>query len=304
MSHEASDVIRALVAGAGLGQGTIEEQRAAMSSTAGAVPAPEGVSVEPDTLGGRPAEWLVPSSVDRSSAVRARVVLYLHGGAYVTGGLDTHRNLAGRLALATGHAVVALDYRLAPENCFPAPVVDVRSALDDLDSRGLPVGRTALAGDSAGGGLALAAIGALVADGLPTPAAAAVFSPWTDLTLTAPSVSSRAEVDPLCSPDDLRSMGAGYLDGADPRDPLASPRFADPAVLAAFPPVRIDVGDLEVLLDDSLDFTSVARAAGVDVELTVWPELFHVFQAFPPELVPESATSIAAAGAFVARHLA
>lgn len=269
-----------------------------MASTAGAVPVPEGLSVEPDALGRRAAEWLVPSGADRSS-----VVLYLHGGAYVTGDLDSHRNLAGRLALATGRAVVTLDYRLAPEHRFPAPVLDVRAALEDLAARGVPVSRTALAGDSAGGGLALAVIGALVADGAPTPAAAAVFSPWTDLTLTAPSVSSRAEVDPLCSGDDLRWMGAGYLDGADPRDPLASPRFTDPAVLAGFPPVRIDVGDLEVLLDDSVDFAGAALAAGVDVELTVWPELFHVFQAFPPEVVPEAEKSLDAAGRFLARHL-
>ena len=299
MNHAGLEAIRALVADAHLGQGTVAEQREAMSATAGSVPAPDGVTVEPDTVGARPAEWLVPTG-----AARSRVILYLHGGAYVTGGLDTHRNLAGRLAIASGWPVVTLEYRLAPEHRFPSPVLDVRAALDDLGGRGIGVNHTALAGDSAGGGLALAVIGALVADGRPTPAAVVAFSPWTDLTVSSASVTSRADVDPLCSPADLRWMAAGYLDGAVATDPLASPRFTEPDVLAGFPPVRIDVGDAEVLLDDSVDFASRARSAGVDVELTVWPNLVHVFQAFPPELIPESVLSVDAAGAFLARHLA
>jgi len=299
MNHAGLEAIRALVADAHLGQGTVAEQREAMSATAGSVPAPDGVTVEPDTVGARPAEWLVPTG-----AARSRVILYLHGGAYVTGGLDTHRNLAGRLAIASGWPVVTLEYRLAPEHRFPSPVLDVRAALDDLGGRGIGVNRTALAGDSAGGGLALAVIGALVAGGRPTPAAVVAFSPWTDLTVSSASVTSRADVDPLCSPADLRWMAAGYLDGAVATDPLASPRFTEPDVLAGFPPVRIDVGDAEVLLDDSVDFASRARSAGADVELTVWPNLVHVFQAFPPELIPESVLSVDAAGAFLARHLA
>lgn len=299
VSHEGIEAVRTLLADVVGADQTIEERRAAMSATAGAVPAPDGVRVEVDTLGGRPAEWLAPVDAERATAV-----LYLHGGGYVIGGLDTHRNLAGRLALSSGVAVVSLDYRLAPEHTFPEPIDDVLAALDDLEARGIAADRIVLAGDSAGGGLALASLGALVAAGRPTPAAAIGFSAWTDLTLTSPSVTSRAEADPMCTAGGLREMAAAYLGDVDPTDPLASPRFTAPDVLAGFPPLHLVVGDDEILLDDTTAMAEAARAAGVEVELAVWPDLIHVFQAFPPELVPESVSSLDAAGAFVARHLA
>ncbi len=291
--------VRALLADLEDGATTIDEKRASMSATAGAVPAPEGVRLEPDTLGDRPAEWLVPAGADRSA-----VVVYLHGGGYTIGGIDTHRNLAGRLALASGTAVVTLDYRLAPEHPFPAAVDDTLAALDDLAERGIAVERTALGGDSAGGGLALATLASLVTADRTAPAAAVLFSPWTDLTLTSPAVTDLADADPVCTADGLREMAAAYLAGTDPHEPLASPLFTDAGVLARFPPLLLHVGDQEILLDDTTAMAAAAEAAGVEVEVTVWPELIHVFQAFPAELIPEATASVDAAGAFLARHLA
>lgn len=298
MTHPGIEAIRVQIAESGFGRGGLEVERARAQATAATNPPPAGVRIEPDTLGGRPAEWLVPEGSGGDG-----VIVYLHGGGYVMDGIDTHRNLAGRLALASGRSVVLLDYRLAPEHHFPTPVDDVRAALRDLSDRGIGTDRVALAGDSAGGGLALAVLGALVTDHQPTPAAAAVLSPWTDLTLSAPSVTALAEADPLCTAYGLRLMAAAYLGDTDPRNPLASPRFTDPEVLAGFPPLMIEVGGQEILLDDAVDVAEAARAAGVEVVCRVWDEMLHVFQAFPPELVPESAESIDATGAFLARHL-
>ena len=223
------------------------------------------------------------------------MVLYLHGGGYCSGSLDTHRGVAGSLALTSGITVVNLDYRLAPEDPFPAALNDALLAFDQLAPQ-----RVAIAGDSAGGGLALATALALRDRGGARPLALALFSPWTDLTQTASTYGTRAELDPMVSRGVLDLMADGYLAGTDPRTTLASPLFAD---LDDLPPMHIDVGDHEVLLDDSTTLAERAAEAGVDVAIRVWPEMIHVFQAFPPELVPEAAESLAAAGAFLAARL-
>jgi acetyl esterase/lipase len=296
MAHAGIDIVRQLLADAGLESDDLLERRAALERLAGGVPAPDGVDVEPTELGGRPAEWLVPHGVGRD-----RVVVYLHGGGYCEGSLRTHRNLGGRVALAAGMAVCALDYRLAPEHPFPAAVDDVVAAVDHLVAAGTAPGSIALAGDSAGGGLTVAALVARRDAGRPMPAAGVCLSPWTDLTQSSPTYESRAELDPMCTRDGLDQMADAYLAGADRTTPLASPVFAD---LTGLPPLMIEVGDDEVLLADATALAERARAAGVAVALTIWTDMIHVFHAFPGELVPESDESLAAVGGFLQAHLA
>jgi len=282
VTHPGVELISAFLADAHLLDGPIDEQRAAMEAASAGSPAPEGITVEATVLGGRPAEWLVPHGTGRQL-----VVLYLHGGGYCSGSVNTHRGLAGRIALAAGGAVAALDYRLAPEHPFPAAIDDVVAAYRHLLGLGVAPERIALAGDSAGGGLAIAALLALQAGGTALPAAVVCLSPWVDLTQSAPSYQRVGERDPMVS--------KGALDA------LASPLFAPD--LSGLPPLRIEVGELEVLADDATRLAEAARAAGVETTLTEWPGMIHVFQAFPGEVLPESDESVAAIGRFLSSHL-
>jgi acetyl esterase/lipase len=296
MGHPGVETIAEFLAGSGLTTGTIDEQRGAMAATASAAPPPDGVNVRPGRLGGCPAEWLTPEG-----AVPGAVVLYLHGGGYCTGSLDSHRGLAGRIALASGCAVATLEYRLAPEHRFPAAVDDATAAYGELLASGIRPERIAVAGDSAGGGLTVATLLALRAGGSPLPGAAVCLSPWVDLTQSSPSYTELADVDPMVSKSGLDEMAGAYLGGTDPRQPLASPLFAED--LGGLPPVHIEVGAREVLLDDATRLAGRIRDAGGRADLTVWPELIHVFQAFPGPLVPEADESIAAVGTFLAGRL-
>ena len=296
MTHPGIDAIRSLLADFGLEAGTIEEQRASMAGLASEAAAPDGIRVRSGTLGGVRAEWLTPAGVETDATV-----LYLHGGGYCIGSLDTHRPLASRIAAATGCTVITLDYRLAPEDPFPAAVDDAVRAYRELLTSGTRPPRLAIGGDSAGGGLTVATLLALRAEGTPLPAAAVCLSPWVDLTQTAPSFDTRATGDPMVSRAGLQVMASAYLGSADPRTPLASPLFAED--LGGLPPVHIEVGDCEVLLDDSTRLAARIEAAGGEVSLTVWPELIHVFQAFAGPVVPEGEESIDVVGRFLARHL-
>lgn len=291
MANVNIELIREIVSASGLGTGSLDEQRAGMEATAGAIPAPDTVAVESVTVAGRAAEWVTPRG-----GASDRVVLYLHGGGYCMGSIGTHRNLASRLALAYGGRVLNFDYRLAPEHPFPAAVDDVVGAYRELLDSGLAPGAIAIAGDSAGGGLTVAALVAIRQQGLPQPGAGVCLSPWVDLTQSSGTYASRADVDPMCSKDNLDVMAAAYLGESSLNEPLASPLFAD---LAGLAPLLVHVGDAEVLLDDSLALRDTARAAGVDVTFELWPDMVHVFQAFPAELLPESDLSIAAVAAFL-----
>jgi epsilon-lactone hydrolase len=291
------DMVRELVAAAGFDRAmSLEERRAHMAATAGAIPAPEGVVVEPDTVGGRPAEWMRPPGGERG-----RVLLYLHGGGYCVGSIASHRSFAGRLALATRHSVCNLEYRLAPEDPFPAAIDDVVAAFDDIVARGHDPRSVAIGGDSAGGGLTAATLLALRDRGGAQPAAGVCISPWADLTQSSATYVSRAEADPMCDKAGLDLMAKAYRGDVDATNPLVSPVYAD---LGGLPPLLIDVGDAEVLLDDAITLAERATASGVDVTFTVWPEMVHVFQAFPAELLPESDESIAAIATFLGKHLA
>ncbi len=296
MSHPGIETITTLLAESGLSAASISEQRAALDGMASSSPPPEGVSAEPVSLGGRDSEWLTPGG-----AVVDAVVLYLHGGGYCIGSLGSHRGLGGRLALATGCPFVTLDYRLAPEHPFPAALEDATAAYRDLLALGVRPDRIAIAGDSAGGGLTAATLLALRDAGSPLPAAAVCLSPWADLTQSSAAYRRIGDLDPMVSKSGLDLMADAYLGETSPRTELASPLFAER--LEGLPPIRIEVGENEALIDDSVQLTKRLRRAGVDVSLTVWPEMIHVFQAFPGSLVPEADESIAGIGSFLAGHL-
>jgi acetyl esterase/lipase len=224
--------------------------------------------------------------------------LYLHGGAYQMGSPATLRHMIALLSAAAEARVLSVDYRLAPEHPFPAAVDDALTAYRQLLSDGTNPGDVAIAGDSAGGGLALATLVALRDAGDPLPAAAVVMSPWTDLALTGESLRTRADVDVMVKPAGMPETAATYLAGADPRHPYASPLYAD---LHGLPPILIHVGDAEVIRDDSTRFAAEAEAAGVDVTLEVWDEMPHVWHAFVG-LLPESDQAIERIGQWLRAH--
>ena len=193
----------------------------------------------------------------RRTVTADAAVLYLHGGGYCIGSLGSHRGLGGRLAMAAGCPVVTLDYRLAPEHPFPAAVDDATDAYRDLLATGLAPSRIAIAGDSAGGGLTVATLLALRSAGTPLPAAALCLSPWADLTQSSPAYDRLGDLDPMVSKSGLDLMAGSYLGGVDPRTELASPLFAEH--LGGLPPMRIEVGEHEVLLDDAAPVGRAAR---------------------------------------------
>jgi acetyl esterase/lipase len=268
----------------------IAERRARMERMAKLGPPPPEARFEHADADGVRAEW-----VSGPGARRDRAVLYLHGGGYYAGSLATHRGLAARISVAADAPVLLADYRLAPEHPFPAAVQDAARAYRWLLSSGFSAGRLAVAGDSAGGGLAVAAMLALKASGEPLPAAGVCLSPWFDLAMTGDSLRTHASADPIIRPSDLPFVARCYLGPADPRTPTASPLYGH---LAGLPPILIQVGTDEVLLDDSRRFAERAREAGVPVRLDVWEEMIHVWQAYA-RLVPEARHAIEAIGAFL-----
>ena len=258
----------------------------------------DGVSGTPDQVGGIPGEWIVDDSAD---ADRGAVLLYLHGGGYVAGSVDSHRNLLGHLATAMGCALFAADYRLAPEHPHPAPVEDAVAAYRGLVSdHDIEPGRIAIAGDSAGGGLTVATLLALREAGDSMPAAAVTISPWIDLEATGESATTRAAVDPMVSAGSLRLIARLFLgDDGDPHDPLAAPLHAD---LSGLPPMLVQVGDAEVLLDDANRLAAGIEAAGGEAILEVWPEMVHVWHG-SAGYVPESDEAIARIGEYLRPRL-
>ena len=264
----------------------MDDMRAIMIETQ----APDGVTCTPVDAGGVAAEWSVAAGVDE-----AKVVLYVHGGGYVMGSAGSHRDMTGRLSKAAGARVLSLNYRLAPEHPFPAPVDDSVAAYRWLLAQGISPGNIAVAGDSAGGGLAIATLLALRDAGEPLPAAGIGISAWVDMEGTGESMTTRAAVDPVVQKEGLLGMAKLYLGDADPKSPLAAPLHAD---LGGLPPLLLQVGDAETLLDDSTRLAEKARAAGVDVTLKVWDEMPHVWHLFAP-ILPEGRQAIDEIGSFV-----
>ena len=253
------------------------------------------VTCERVSAGGVEGEWISPADAPLDKAI-----LYFHGGGFRIGSVASHRDLIAQIAVASGCRVLAINYRLAPEHRFPAALDDALAAYGWMLGQGLTPGNVAFAGDSAGGNLVLAAMLALRERGLPLPIAAVLMSPWTDLAATGTSYVSRAEADPIHQRPMILALAKNYLGGqGDPCDPLVSPLYAD---LAGLPPLLIQVGDRETVLDDSVMFADLARAAGVDVHLEVWDGMIHVFQMFGAEL-PEAHRAIASIAGFLNQHL-
>jgi acetyl esterase/lipase len=226
-------------------------------------------------------------------------VLFLHGGAYAVGSFRNYGHFTWRLGKAARARVVALDYRMAPEHPYPAALDDALAGYRWLLAQGTNPKRVLVAGDSAGGGLTLALLLKLRDDGLPLPAAAVVMSPWTDLAMTGASLHTNAERDPMLVASEVPRLAAMYLDGADSRDPYASPLYADPRGL---PPTLIQAGGDEILLDDAVRMAEKMKAAGCEVELQVWPRMPHVFQLLAT-VMPEAQAAVAEIARFARRVL-
>jgi len=271
-------------------------RRANMEAATGLWPLPVDTHVEAVVAGGVPCEW-----VTTPGAARDRAILYVHGGAYTTGSLATHRRHVAQLSAAAGARVLNVDYRLAPEHPHPAAVDDAVAAYRWLRTdAGVAPEHIVLCGDSAGGGLAVATLLALRDAGDPVPAGAALISPWTDLTFSGASHDSRLDLDPMCSRASLSPSADAYVGDGDPKAPLISPAHAD---LTDLPPLLIHVGDHETLLDDSTMLAERAAAAGVDVELWIAPEMIHVWHVFAG-MVPESDVALATHGRRIATRVA
>ena len=293
-SEELVNVIAVLRSRPVVDGATVEDMRAGMDALIGAAPLPEGATFDTVDVDGVPGEW-----VAAPGAAPDKAVLYLHGGGYAIGSIATHRHLGANISLATGARVLLIDYRLAPEHPHPAAVDDAVTAWRWLLRQGLDPARMVISGDSAGGGLTVATLVALRDAGDPLPACAVPISPWVELEALSESWTTRAEADPMVHSDGLKLMADWYLDGQDPRTPLAAPLHAD---LSGLPPMLVQVGDAEVLLDDSTRLVEKARAAGVDATCEVIPEGIHVLHAFAP-LVPEATDAIARLAVFVRRHI-
>ena len=266
------------------------ERRARLDEVATVDAPPADVAFTPVKIGGIPAEWSQAPGVDTD-----RVMLLLHGGGYCSGSIRSHRTMAAGIGRAAGMRVLALGYRLAPEHPFPAALDDALSAWHFLRGEGFAAQRIAIGGDSAGGGLTLACMLRLRDTGEPLPGCAWLVSPWTDLTMSGASMADKDAVDPLIHRAYLDSLAQAYLDGRDPGDALVSPLFAD---LAGLPPVLIQVGSAETLLDDAVRLTGVLGAANVPVQLEVWPHMIHAWVLWSARLA-DGRRANEAAGAFV-----
>jgi monoterpene epsilon-lactone hydrolase len=256
---------------------------------------PVDAAIEDADAGGVKAQWVTAPGADAR-----RAILYFHGGGFQVGSVVSHRELMAGLSAAAGCRVLGIDYRLAPEHRYPAALDDARAAWQWLARQGFAPNHVALAGDSAGGGLALSLLLSLRDAGQPLPAAAVLMSAWTDLTASGASYGTRADSDPIHQRPMIVAMARNYLGKeGNPADPLVSPLFAD---LQGLPPLLAQVGDRETVLDDSRDFIARAREAGVDATLQVWDHMIHVFQQFPAQL-PEARAAIHDLGRFLRRHL-
>ena len=284
-------MLRSQTAARGDAEMTLDEWRVAYDGLGGLLPVAEGMPVEAVDAGGVPAEWV--------GAGAGPVVVYLHGGGYCIGSLDSHRSMLTHLAAAIDGRILAVDYRLAPEHPFPAALDDACTAYRWVLSCGVDARRVVVAGDSAGGGLTLASLVALRDVGDLLPAAGVCLSPWTDLTQSGATMAEKADVDPMVHAEDLDRWAAAYAgaDG-DPSAPGLSPVFAD---LSGLPPLLVEVGTAEVLLDDAHRVVERARAAGVAAALFEGEDLIHVWHFFAGA-VTEADEGIARVAEFVRRH--
>ena len=268
----------------------LAEARAEWEAEASAEPVPEGTVVEPCTLGGIAGEWVSAGSVSRQGTI-----LLLHGGGYRAGSLVTHRVFAERLSRLTGLRVLVIDYRLAPENPYPAAIEDAQAAFAGLCATGVDAADVVLVGDSAGGGLAIALMLALRDANEKLPGGAVLMSPWTDLQCAGQSYQANSANDPNMDRDDLLSAADDYRGNLPGDDPMLSPIHAE---LSGLPKMLVQVGGSEIMLDDSVIFAARARAAGSEATLDVTEGCWHVFQN-APEDIPEVKEALDRVAAFV-----
>jgi monoterpene epsilon-lactone hydrolase len=251
------------------------------------------VSIEAVDCDGTPCEWVVAPGASEN-----KVLLHFHGGGYVIGHPDGYRNFNSRISEAVGARVLAVDYRLAPEHPFPAALEDTLRAYKWLLAQGHQPAQIGFIGESAGGGLVCATLLAARGEGVPLPAAAVAVSPWVDLTNKGDSHTFNADADPMLEPTVLDPYTAAYLNGADSKDPLASPVCAD---LSGLPPIYILVGSTEILLDDARALFMNASRAGVNTTIEVAPEMPHIWPIFAYQL-PEGRGAIKRIAAFFGSH--
>jgi monoterpene epsilon-lactone hydrolase len=272
----------------------LQERRERLDALGARYAVAPDVRVEAVDAHGVAAEWTAVSGANPK-----HVIMFLHGGGYVSGSIASHRHMISEAGRQAGARSFAVGYRLAPEDPYPAALDDAVTAYKFLLSSGYPPGQIALAGESAGGGLALATAVTLRDAGLPLPACLWCSSPWVDLKMAGGSMITKAAVDPLIQKPYLQELAAAYLDGADPRAPLVSPLHAD---LRGLPPMLIQVGSAETLLDDSIRLAGVAGGADVSVRLEVWPDMIHAWHLFYQQ-VAAGRRSLAAVGGFVRSRL-
>ena len=270
----------------------IVEQRSRIDEAMAQLPLAEGTVAEPFVRSGVPGIECRPVDV----ADDAPIVLYFHGGGFRIASALAYRSYGSHLAAVLGARVLLVEYRLAPEHKFPKAVDDCFAVWESLLAEGIDTGRIVIAGDSAGGGLAASVTMHALADGV-LPAGVICCSPWVDLTITADTYDTNAESDKLFSRTSAEEAAPAYLGGADPMNPIASPLFGD---WDGAPPLLILVGDAEVLLDDSRKLAEVAKAAGVDVTLSIYPEMPHIWTMSYPAF-PEAVEGVTEMAEFVAR---
>jgi acetyl esterase/lipase len=272
-------------------QKRVEDDRKALEESMGMEEYPEDVTFEESTVNNIPSLWIkTPESKND------RVVLYLHGGGYVMGSINTHKGLGCRISRASKSRVLLIDYRLAPEYPYPAALEDSVAAYKWLiDEEGIDPRNIVISGDSAGGGLTAATLLKLRDTGIALPAGGVLLSPWVDLDMTGASIRTKRKVDPIVNASGLYFMANLYSGDKDPKNPYISPLYAE---LNGLPTLLIQVGSAEVLLDDSTRFSEKAKSAGVDVTLDVWGDMIHVFQAMAL-WAPEGGQAIEKIGAFI-----
>ncbi|MDX6418185.1 MAG: epsilon-lactone hydrolase [Trebonia sp.] len=273
----------------------VNEQRRLLRELTSAQPLPADVTVTAAAQGGVPTAEITIDGIEPR-----RVVLYFHGGVYVLGDASGAADLASQVGRRTRAKVISVDYRLAPEHPYPAAVDDALAAYEALLHNGTAPSDIAFAGESAGGGLAVATLVNARDQGLPLPAAAFVMSPYADLTLAGTTMQTKREVDVLMSREALQSRVSDYTSGQDAALGLISPIFAD---LSGLPPLIIQAGTHEVLLDDAVRLARQAAIADVEVTLDITPRVPHVFQTFYP-ILDEAAAALDRAGQLLSAHLA
>ena len=294
MPQSEIEAIRALLAAKPRPVGWAE-RRQRLDEVGSVWPVAEDVQLNAVDLRGVPGEWSIVPGSDAG-----RVLMFFHGGGYCSGSILSHRRMVTEAGRAAGVGTLAVGYRLAPEHPFPAALNDALVAWHFLRDEGIAAAHVGIGGDSAGGGLIVALINALRDDKEPLPACAWLVSPWTDLTMSGSTLTTKDKTDPIIHKAYLQELADAYLAGGmNTKDPRVSPLYAD---LRDFPPTLIQVGSAETLLDDATRFAAALGVADVPVTLEVWPHMIHAWHLWNAHLEP-GRRALASAGAFIRRHL-